>query len=106
MFSPQSWCSVRSVPHPDFAVAVGTSTYLPAWELPVDQHDFSTTSSPKNSPKNLLLLINVSISAAHSSSLFFLAHSPYRPEMWWFTGKSFSLFLTWMALRTFVYYLT
>lgn len=36
--------------HPDFAVAVGTSTYLPAWEL-ADQHDFSTTSSPQNSPQ-------------------------------------------------------
>lgn len=62
--------------HPDFAVAVGTNTYLPAWELAADQHDFSTISSPQNSPKNLLLLINGSISAAHSLSHFFFAHSP------------------------------
>lgn len=89
--------------HPDFAVAVGTSTYLPAWELTADQHDFSTISSPPNSPENLFLLINGSISAAHSLSHFFFAHSPYRPEMWWFSARYFYLFLTWMALRTFVY---
>lgn len=62
---------------------------LPAWELAADQHDFSTTSGPKNSQKHLLLLINGSVSAAHSLSLFFFAQGPYRPEMWWFTARYF-----------------
>lgn len=73
--------------HPDFAVAVGTSTYLPAWELAADQHDFSTTSNPQNSPQNLLLLINGSVSAAHSVSYFFFPYSPLQTLQ--FTARFF-----------------
>lgn len=103
MFSPRSQCSVRSVCTPRHCCGCWYKHMFACMGACCNQHDFSTTSRPQNSPKNLLVLINDSISAAQSLSNFFFAHSPYRPEMWQFIARYFYLFLTWMALRTFVY---